>query len=182
MNETLFHAVHKVAGVNFLLDAVLIVLAEYLPYAIGALVLWKILKEPEIKRRILFFIETILTLLIGRGLITSIMRAVFPIDRPFIAESFTPLVEASGRAFPSGHAVFFGSLATAVFFYDRTWGIWLMVFAILNGVARIAAGVHWPGDIIGGLIVGILSALLVHILLRNSHKAIEAKHEEHGGE
>jgi undecaprenyl-diphosphatase len=57
-----------------------------------------------------------------------------------------------------------------------------MVFAILNGAARIAAGVHWPGDIIGGLVVGILSALLVHILLRNSHKAIEVKHEERGGE
>jgi len=36
-----------------------------------------------------------------------------------------------------------------------------MFFALLIGIARIIAGVHFPVDILGGFILGILTAYLV---------------------
>jgi len=38
-------------------------------------------------------------------------------------------------------------------------------FSLLNGVARVFAGVHWPFDILGGMALGILSAAAVIGLL-----------------
>jgi membrane-associated phospholipid phosphatase len=40
------------------------------------------------------------------------------------------------------------------------------------GVARIYAGVHWPLDIVGGAVVGILSAWFIHWLLRDAREKI----------
>jgi undecaprenyl-diphosphatase len=34
------------------------------------------------------------------------------------------------------------------------------------GFARIFVGVHWPADILGGVLVGIISAIGVNFLLR----------------
>jgi membrane-associated phospholipid phosphatase len=34
------------------------------------------------------------------------------------------------------------------------------------GIARIFAGVHWPADILGGALVGIVTALLVNFYAR----------------
>jgi undecaprenyl-diphosphatase len=39
-----------------------------------------------------------------------------------------------------------------------------MLFAFLIGLARIAAGIHFPIDVLAGFIIGILTAYLVDYL------------------
>lgn len=63
-------------------------------------------------------------------------------------------------SFPSGHSVaagvFFGVLA----YYSRhpaTRALWILT-ALLVGLSRVAAGVHWPLDTAFGLLGGILAA------------------------
>lgn len=58
-------------------------------------------------------------------------------------------------SFPSGHAIFLFSLATSVWFENKKAGAILFGIAALVGVGRVAAGVHWPTDIIGGAALGI---------------------------
>ena len=43
---------------------------------------------------------------------------------------------------------------------------WLMLWVILNCWSRMYLGVHYPGDIIGGLCVGALIAVAVYIVLQ----------------
>jgi undecaprenyl-diphosphatase len=43
----------------------------------------------------------------------------------------------------------------------RTLGIVLYILAIVVGIARISAGVHYPVDIIAGSLFGIIAAWLV---------------------
>lgn len=43
---------------------------------------------------------------------------------------------------------------------------WLMIWVVLNCWSRMYLGVHYPGDIIGGLIVGALVAAAVYAVLR----------------
>ena len=43
---------------------------------------------------------------------------------------------------------------------------WLMIWVVLNCWSRMYLGVHYPGDIIGGLIVGALIAVAVSAALR----------------
>lgn len=45
-------------------------------------------------------------------------------------------------------------------------GWWLLIYVALNCYSRMYLGAHYPGDIIGGLIVGALMALAAYEVLR----------------
>jgi len=45
-------------------------------------------------------------------------------------------------------------------------GWWLMVYVLLNCYSRMYLGVHYPGDILGGLLVGGITALAIFGLYR----------------
>jgi len=64
------------------------------------------------------------------------------------------------NAFPSGHTTTIFVLAGLVCMQSiRTELKWVMVsFAILVGLSRIACGVHWPVDVLGGMLAGWISA------------------------
>mgnify|MGYP001558745976 FL=1 len=68
------------------------------------------------------------------------------------------LLTESSWSFPSGHATFFFALATAVYFYNKKWGIGFFIATIFITVSRVIAGIHYPSDIIGGAFIGILVA------------------------
>lgn len=71
----------------------------------------------------------------------------------FVAPSHDP-------SFPSDHATAAFALAVAVFAYHRRAG-WLMIgVASVLAIARVAVGTHYPGDVVGGALLGTAVALL----------------------
>jgi len=150
---------------NVLLDDLIIFVAQYFPYMLGAGALFLIFREFGWRRRLLFLSELLLALIISRGLVTEFIQFFYHQTRPFEVLGFTPLIGEAGSSFPSGHAAFFFALATTIIFWNRSWGVWYFFFAFLNGLARVFAGVHWPLDIVGGAAVGIAGALFIHWLV-----------------
>ncbi len=66
------------------------------------------------------------------------------------------------HSFPSGHAARAFLIAVVVTALGPTWlAIPLWIWAPLVAVSRVAMGVHYVSDIIGGLILGLLAGLLV---------------------
>ena len=65
-----------------------------------------------------------------------------------------------GFAFPSGHTVFYFTLAFAIWHINKKWGQWLLAGAFILGLARVFIGVHWPFDILGGIAVAWLGVLI----------------------
>ncbi len=124
------------------------------------------------RRSILIFFIALLSIVVSRGLITEIIHYFFDHARPFVTLGLTPLVVASGPSFPSGHAAAFFALATIAFMFSKRWGIVFLGLAALNAIARVAAGVHWPSDILAGIAVGVLSGLFVRWLLRREERAL----------
>lgn len=72
---------------------------------------------------------------------------------------------ATDASFPSGHTG--ASFASAVAMFKnlpRKYAILLIVLAALIAFSRLYIGIHYPTDILGGLVTGIGLGLLVNIV------------------
>ena len=59
-----------------------------------------------------------------------------------------------------------------IFPYHKTIGMFALIGGCIVGTARIAAGVHYPTDIIGGAVIGTMIGFCVYTL----HKHLLAKY------
>ncbi|MDP3793334.1 MAG: phosphatase PAP2 family protein, partial [Candidatus Uhrbacteria bacterium] len=75
-------------------------------------------------------------------------------------------------AFPSSHASVAFAIAGALAYGNPTLGIIGFIMAFFIAFGRVASGVHYPSDVFGGLIVGLISFGIVRLI----HRAIRAKY------
>ncbi len=77
--------------------------------------------------------------------------------------AIAPLINhVPDNSFPSGHAIFFIASTFAFFItLSRKWIAWTsLILGVIMCFARVAAGVHFPGDIFAGWIIGLIFAVL----------------------
>ena len=98
-----------------------------------------------------------LSLLVTRGL-----KSYFGTERPYVANGSEALIQwaPTDAGFPSGHTAVAMTIAVVLLPLDATWGMGFLVVAISIGFSRVLGGVHTPLDIIGGILVGILCAMI----------------------
>lgn len=105
-------------------------------------------------------------------LISLALAAAHPEKRPFQTHRVHLLLaHAPGQAFPSDHATAAFGIALAVLvFLSWRWGVGLFLVALVIGFARVYVGIHYPGDIAGGLVAAVLgvgaAALVDHSIRR----------------
>ncbi|MFT4106560.1 MAG: phosphatase PAP2 family protein [Lacrimispora sp.] len=85
-------------------------------------------------------------------------------DRPiWLDDSITLLIQnPEDYSFPSGHTLASFEGAVSIWFYNRKWGALALVLAALIAFSRMYLFVHFPTDILGGLVLGTVIAFLVH--------------------
>jgi undecaprenyl-diphosphatase len=166
----IFIAAHRNGFLNFLA----IFFAQYLPYLMAIAFLILAYYQKGWRRKLYLFCEGALAIILARGIVTEVIRYFYHEPRPFAFYGFTPLINEAGWSFPSAHAAWFFALSMTVWFVNRKWGWWFFGLSAVMGIARVYAGVHWPTDIIGGAVVGIICALAIHWLLGRSRKGLEA--------
>ncbi|MDP2789436.1 MAG: phosphatase PAP2 family protein [bacterium] len=168
MNETIFYFFYNFAHQSPFIDSVVVFFARTFPYIVvilaGVFLLmhhevfqaespWQIFmqKKKEILRA--FFTGA------SAWVLAYVLKILFHAPRPFDAlPQVTSLIPESGFAFPSGHSTFFMALAVSIFFSHKKAGYVFVSFALLIGIARIMAGVHFPVDILGGFVLGAVIA------------------------
>lgn len=67
-------------------------------------------------------------------------------------------------SFPSGHTYSSFACAVSILFHNKKWGIAALGLAALIAFSRMYLFVHFPSDILGGIVLGILTAWLAHVL------------------
>ena len=111
-------------------------------------------------------------------LINQIIGHVWFRDRPTAAhptEAHLFFVAPSGDpSFPSDHAAAAFAIAFAVLFLSRRAGIGFLVAAAAIGLDRVLIGLHYPGDIAAGVLVGLASASLIHVFCQRPLRATVA--------
>jgi membrane-associated phospholipid phosphatase len=101
----------------------------------------------------------------GLGLVISqVITHFWQRPRPFVAhphDAILLVAPSSEPSFPSDHAVAAFAIAFAVAFIGRRTGAAFLAGATLIALSRVIAGLHYPGDVLGGAVIGLLSAALV---------------------
>jgi len=82
---------------------------------------------------------------------------------------------ARDYSFPSDHAMIGGGIAIGLVFFSRRLGAVAILLALLLAFARVYAGVHYPADVVAGLIGGGLVATVLWLLLRAPAMALAVK-------
>ena len=126
------------------------------------------------------------------GLLFLLTQAISPLNRPLkvLFDRERP-TEADGgillrsmsdtMAYPSGHAFLamlaFGMLAAFAWHFTSGWQraaamAVLTVLLFLAGVSRMALGVHWPTDVLGGFLLGVACIALLIAFIQRAARSI----------
>lgn len=107
-------------------------------------------------------IALLLMLLINNLLLKPWIARVRPYD---VLTEIQLLIEApSDFSFPSGHTAASFASATALFLCSRKWGWPALVLAALIAFSRLYLYVHYPTDVLGGMVVGVGCGVLGWLL------------------
>ncbi len=106
-------------------------------------------------------------------LFATITKKIIVTPRPFVLfDEVNPLfVHGNLDSFPSGHAMFFATLATSLFFVNKKLGIFFAFIALVVGLSRVISGVHFPIDILAGYISGIIIGLFFNYIFKKFKKS-----------
>lgn len=164
MDYSLFKDVNGLSGPSFW-DGLFKFLANDAVYVAVAIVAVTFL-FPWSSRRVERRIGAVTgTLAAGLALIVAkVLTEVVDRSRPFVdhpKQAHLLIHHARDAGFPSDHATGTFALAMGVWLFDRAIGSVLLVIAAAIAFARVYVGVHYPGDVVGGALIGIAAALLL---------------------
>ena len=80
--------------------------------------------------------------------------------------------------FPSTHTAWAFAAATSVFLHHKKAGFAVLALAALIALSRLYLFVHFPSDVLGGIVLGVLAALVAKVLVDFIEKKIPDKYKE----
>lgn len=135
--------------------------------ALGLFFLWFGLQHSEERRK---GQELVLQAAASIGLATLAVYLVnlfFYRTRPFDEIAVNALLyQPTDSSFPANSASILFGLAFAVWLGNQRYGKMFLLGATVHSVARVIAGMHYPADIAGGLLVGLAIAVFTRLLFR----------------
>jgi membrane-associated phospholipid phosphatase len=112
--------------------------------------------------RLIFY--KMLAVLVIAALTSFLLKNAIIRERPFVTyPDIEKLSEAGSSSFPSGHTLesFAIAVAFSFAFPKKKFIVPLFLWACLIAYSRMALGVHYPGDVLGGIIIGSLIGYFV---------------------
>ena len=162
----LFHAINGLCGQNLMIDHVagrienlqlkgLVFIATF-----GAL--WFRHTKTQIRDRetlILLLIAIVLSLVVARVFANLLPFRVRPMFTSGIGYH-APLFETNAyfenwSSFPSDTAAIVFAMTTGFWLLSRWWGLLWAGFSIAAMMARVYFGLHYPGDVLAGALIGV---------------------------
>ncbi|WP_304645621.1 phosphatase PAP2 family protein, partial [uncultured Dubosiella sp.] len=151
------------------LDTIVLWITNSIPFVAGLFVVLLCFKKT---RR--FAIFALASLAICLACNAFVIKPFFSRIRPFIAIPGLDLLGPvpGGSSFPSSHTTAVFALAwMSLWCKQKKWTILLFAYAIVVALSRLYLGVHYPTDVLGGILVACVLSWLTYRAL----KAVGAK-------
>ena len=117
--------------------------------------------------RKIVLLQAVIAGIFGWFVLNPIIGHFFPVPRPFSGMGGVKevLLHRPDKSFPSDHASFLFSIG--FYFIYAGWkriGGSVLILGIVVSFARVVLGVHYPFDILGGMVIGIVGAWVIYVL------------------
>ncbi len=170
LNQNFFDLFFGLAYQSTFYDFLGIFLADYLQYFLAAIFIFLFFSKNHRKQHRTMVLVSTMSAITALYVVKPLIVFFYAAPRPFMVLDINPLIKVMTienlQSFPSGHTLFFFALGTAVFLFNKKIGIWFLVAATLISLSRIYVGVHWPIDILAGVVLGVLTGIFTHYLYR----------------
>lgn len=126
---------------------------------------------------IISIFSMLMLLIINNLILKNLVARTRPYD---VIDTLIPLVKKpTDFSFPSGHAgCAFAAAGVFVRNLPKRAGIPLLILAILISLSRLYVGVHYPTDVLAGLIIGLALSYLAEWVVTLWEKRREVKELE----
>lgn len=132
-------------------------------FALGAILFHFYSKRPAWRNQSLFLFAAVAV----SGIIADIIKVIAGRYRPSELFEHTMFgfdffhIDRAFTSFPSGHTTTAFALAMAITYVWPKLSLPAWIAAIAIGISRVAIGAHYPSDVLGGAVTGILSIYLI---------------------
>jgi len=137
----------------------------FVSISILIVILFLLIKNKSNEIRIKFF--KLLAVLVFSAIVSFSLKYTIVRERPFVNyPDIQKLSEAGNSSFPSGHTIeaFAIAFAVSILFPKRKYIVAIFLWAFLIAYSRMALGVHYPSDVLAGILLGLtLSYTLIGV-------------------
>jgi undecaprenyl-diphosphatase len=158
----IFYTINSLAGTLSFLNPLMSLLAQDAQYLfiLGVIFYW--FSRTEQNRRMVG--EALISVCLGL-MVSGILGQLLYRDRPFVTHTVFQLIKHPANAsFPSDHTIAAFAIAMSIWIFHRKAGIFWLILATAIGFSRIWVGVHYPSDVLAGVLIGALSSVIIHLL------------------
>lgn len=100
-----------------------------------------------------------------------ILKPLIARPRPCWSEAGMQLLIAMPRdfSFPSGHTLSSTISTVIILLYNKKIGTAAVILALLIAFSRLYLYVHYPTDVLGGILIGIVIAIAAYRIMNGAH-------------
>ena len=197
LNESIFRFVNNIHGETY--DLVMLLLTRIgdrhnFPYYLIAALVWalanfvskKIHSNGGAKQNLIMWFGVFLVLIaayFGGGWVVKEIKEAFSYPRPYATLSDVHMTDPgyygennSNHSFPSGHAYFITMMVIGLWpvlsDYLRSVGLFLIMGV---GWSRMAVGMHFPADVVGGILLGLVLTCIARSIVSKLLRAFNLR-------
>lgn len=124
--------------------------------------------------------EVLLSIAIAFILANLLIKPLVMRPRPCEVYPFLEAVlpQPHDSSFPSGHTVNAFAAATAVFLNHKKVGVVALIIAALVAFSRMYTAMHFPTDVLAGIVIGVGTAVFVHYVISPALMKLREKKRE----
>ena len=124
----------------------------FLIYPLYGIVSWFMTSRKERVRKRAALVEALFSVLAASS-VSLLIRCIWHRPRPFTRGRTARITHGDNASFPSNHTLNAVAAAFSLILSRQSGGKRLLGWALLQGISRVFAGVHYTSDIIGSAVL-----------------------------